>query len=112
MQVRQLLSTNAEVDEAGPSDAVQMFGLSAVPKAGDEFVSHTSLDQASLCPLMRPEVGQICLVYSQNITSQACPASCISDTAGSVYRRSLCTVRFGSTTEVLAERVLKHHRIS
>ena len=47
LQVRQLLSTNAEVEEAGPSDAVQMFGLSAVPKAGDELVVHTSLDQAS-----------------------------------------------------------------
>lgn len=47
LQVRQLLSTSADVDEAGPSDAVQMFGLSAVPKAGDEFVTHTSLEQAS-----------------------------------------------------------------
>lgn len=46
--MRQLLSTNAEVDEATPSDAVQMFGLSAVPKAGDEFVAHSTLEQVKL----------------------------------------------------------------
>lgn len=38
MQVRSLIASNGKnVQEAGPSVAVQMLGLSSVPSAGDEF---------------------------------------------------------------------------
>lgn len=36
-QVRSLVGSRGEVEEAGPSVAVQMVGLNAVPTAGDEF---------------------------------------------------------------------------
>lgn len=35
--MRNLVSSRGEVDEAGPSLAVQMVGLNAVPSAGDDF---------------------------------------------------------------------------
>lgn len=36
-QVRSLRESRGDVEEAGPSIAVQMVGLNAVPVAGDEF---------------------------------------------------------------------------
>lgn len=37
LQVRSIWNQAGEVEEAGPSIAVQMVGLNAVPVAGDEF---------------------------------------------------------------------------
>ena len=37
VQVRTMRESKGEVTEAGPSIAVQMVGLNAVPVAGDEF---------------------------------------------------------------------------
>ena len=58
-----------QVEEAGPSIAVQMVGLNSVPTAGDEFtvcasepeVSRAALKAPCLCispPLHYPHVGQ------------------------------------------------------
>lgn len=50
MQVRSLRESRGDVEEAGPSIAVQMVGLNAVPVAGDEFtVCSSEQEVRSLC---------------------------------------------------------------
>ena len=53
MQVRQLSDSAGDTSEAGPSIAVQMIGLNAVPVAGDEFCVCESEQQARQTPLER-----------------------------------------------------------
>ncbi len=50
VQVRQLSDSTGETEEAGPSIAVQMIGLNAVPVAGDEFVVCETEQEVPLRP--------------------------------------------------------------
>lgn len=50
VQVRQLSNSAGETEEAGPSIAVQMIGLNAVPVAGDEFVVCETEQEVPLRP--------------------------------------------------------------
>ena len=45
LQVRSMKDNYGDKEEAGPSTAVQMTGLSAVPVAGDDFNVSPSLDE-------------------------------------------------------------------
>ena len=53
LQVRQLSDSAGDTSEAGPSIAVQMIGLNAVPVAGDEFCVCESDQQACQTLLQR-----------------------------------------------------------
>ena len=59
LQVRTMRESKGEVTEAGPSIAVQMVGLNAVPVAGDEF-SVCSTEQ-EVQPLSRCRLLQTCV---------------------------------------------------
>ncbi len=53
-QVRSLRESRGDVEEAGPSIAVQMVGLNGVPTAGDEFsVCSSEQEVRHCCPKSR-----------------------------------------------------------
>lgn len=54
VQVRSMKDNYGDKEEAGPSTAVQMTGLSAVPVAGDDFNVSPSLDEVCYYTQLMP----------------------------------------------------------